>query len=108
MDFAVESRGRKLANSRCRKYQPYGASVRHCGCNRKDTNPEIAPDSTGVHGVTPFHPSPETRAACGLLRFWAHAINSQILRVVEKQRFILPPRQKLFQLTFRMLFFSLI
>jgi len=54
MDFAVESRGRKFANTRGRIYQPYGASVRHCGWNRKAANPEIASDFAGVHHLTPF------------------------------------------------------
>lgn len=55
MDFAVESREETLANLQCRKYQPSGASVRHCGANGKATNPQIASDSPGVHGPTPFH-----------------------------------------------------
>lgn len=108
MDFAVESRGRKLENSRCRRYQPYGASVRHCGCKRKAANPEISLDFTSVHELTPFGTTSETMCPRRLLWLWAHAVDGQILRVIEKQWFILSARQKLFQLILRMLFLSFV
>lgn len=91
MDFAVESRGRKLANSRCRRYQPYGASVRHCGAIEKPQIQKSFWNFTGVHELTPLGPVPETMCLRGLLRLWAHSIDGQILWAIEKQRLILSP-----------------